>query len=117
VQSRRTSNKIWSLQGADVDGRVLQRRGEDAEDLQLRGADIRPARHAEERPAPGALRGPPVGRGRPPRCACAAGRLAVAGGPRGHRVVLRRLHDLRLPARPRVIDRFGFFFLFVTYAL
>ena len=38
-----SDEKIW-LQGADVDGRVLQRRGEDAEDLQLRGADSRPAR-------------------------------------------------------------------------
>jgi len=96
-----SDEKIW-LQGADVDGRVLQRRGEDAEDLQLRGADSRPARDAEERAAPGAVRGPPVRRVRPSSGAGAAGRLAVAGGPRRHRVVLRDLHDLRLPAWPRV---------------
>jgi len=83
-----------------VDGRVLQRRGEDEEDLQLGGADSRPARDAEERAAPGAVRGPPVRRVRPP--GGAAGRLAVAGGPWGHRVILPGLHDLRLPAWPRV---------------
>jgi hypothetical protein len=43
---------------------------------------------------------PPDRRVRPPRGAT-RGRT-VAGGPRRHGVVLPGLHDLRLPARPRV---------------
>ena len=88
-----------------MDRRILQRRGEDEKDLQLRGAYSRPARHAKKRAAPGAVRGPPVRRVRPPPGAGAAGQLAVAGRPRGHRVVLRGLHDLHFPAWPRVRNR------------
>jgi hypothetical protein len=83
-----------------VDGRVLQRRDQDDEDCQLGGDDGRPARHAEKRAAVEAVQVPPVWRGRPPRGTTRGS--AVAGGPQPHRVVLRGLHDLRLPAWPRV---------------
>ena len=89
-----------------MEGRVLQRRGEDEEGNQLDlGDDGRPARPAAKPAAPGALRVPAaVPRRPPPREAAAARRGAVAGGPRRHRVVLHGLHDLRLPAWPRVLN-------------
>ena len=88
------------LQSSDVEGRVLQRRGEDEEDHQLDRPRRRPARPAEEPAAEGALRVATLRRVRPPDET--ARRLALAGGPRGRRVVLHSLHDLRLPTWPRV---------------
>ena len=92
--------RLCWLQSTDVEGRVLQRRGKDEEDHQLHGPYRRPAPPAEERAAEGALRVATLRRVRPP--GETTRRLALAGGSRGRRVVLHGLHDLRLPAWPRV---------------
>lgn len=85
-----------------MEGRVLQRRDKDEEDNQLDGPHGRSARPAEKRATEGALRVSSVRRVRPPGEAARC--LTVAGGSRGHRMVLRGLHDIRLPAWPRVLN-------------